>query len=158
MAEINTLPEFETPSGLNIESFYDNQLLVYSVRALATELPQQWADIVIQILQNWSPDYPYLALHDLSMPAISMAFVIRVKFNLLNLAITPSGSEAITALLAARPTFRASIAVVLNQSTSGYMGQIYSAYQEQAISSISYRIFYDYQTAFEWLEGMCKHG
>lgn len=160
MSDKNDLPEliYHPSDALQIQWFCDDQIIVYAVHSLTPDLPQQWADLTVRVVENWSKERPYLAVHDLTRPSISLPFAIKVKFDLLNLGITPAGYEKIAPLLAANPAFRAYIAVVLNQSTSGYMGQIYAAYQDQGASPITYRLFYDYQTAFEWLDGMCQHG
>jgi hypothetical protein len=135
--------------GLTLTQYCQGQIAVYKLGLVTESALTVWEDHVIAQIQNWPPNIPYRALHDLSDRQVGLSFAIKVKFDLFNLAVTPNGRARAAALV--EPPFEAEIALVFNQDTSGYLGQTYTMHQKPDTPNIQYKVFFTFQTALDWL-------
>ena len=68
---------------------------------MSSEILQIWSDVALDVLKNWPPEKPYLALYDLSQGG-AIGYLNLVQKRMLNLGITKAGEEQALDIIAQR--------------------------------------------------------
>lgn len=140
----------EVAQGISCLWYADRQLVVYQITEISSQIVKTWADVVYQTIENWPADRPYLALHDLSRPGVSLFYASMVSFKTKNIAVLPSAQERVKAIIDAREDFRARIALNFNYTLSGKVNNLLAARQQET-PTIIYKVFYNQESALHWL-------
>lgn len=69
--ETRSEPEEIIP-GLSCEWLYDRRVVVYTLKSASREVVDAWVTTGRQTAQEWPSNLPYLALHDISAPNLSL--------------------------------------------------------------------------------------
>lgn len=141
----------EIAYGITREWFFDRRIVVYAISLMNVTTLRIWANEVMASLESWSKERPYLVLHDLSTPGISLSYVVLARAYLLNPAVTSFGSEQLFKIMETHPDFRVYLAVVLSQS---YAEIITPATAQRFTSNnprITTALFFDRAVALQWL-------
>ena len=140
----------EVSRGLSCEWFFDKQIVVYRVTMVSPAIIETWSDMVVDIIQKWDKNRPYLAQHDLSKPGVSLQYASLVGFDTTNLGINAQGRQKVEAILDAHTDFFAHIAINFSLSLSGQVNKLL-ANRRNANPFIQYKMFYDQERSFSWL-------
>lgn len=140
----------EVCSGLTCEWFFERRVVVYKVTRMSQRLIETWADLTCDTIEKWDKSTPYLALHDVSNPGISLQYGVLVNFDLMNLGVTTPGFERALKVFEQNPEFSAKVALGFNLTVSGQV-----SHKVMGISrkhpNISYRAFFTREKSLDWL-------
>lgn len=139
--------------GLTQEWFFDNSIVLYRLTAISSEIVENWATLVLETIEAWDTQKPYLALHDLSQPGVSLQYAAITNFDLMNIGITMTGRMQAEKFFDQHVSLKARIAVNFNLSLSGQTNRTLMNYLNRYHSSIRYKTFYSRDKAFLWLNG-----
>ncbi|MFQ3645617.1 MAG: hypothetical protein SNJ54_01080 [Anaerolineae bacterium] len=137
--------------GLAREWFYDRRVVLYRLTMVTPEIIASWADAVQESLRTWPRSSPYLAIHDLSQPGISLQYAALVNFDMMNIGVTLEGRMACDDLFDAEPLWSAKVAIQFNLSLSGQTNRTLMGYLNRDHPSIRYKTFYHRGKALRWL-------
>lgn len=137
--------------GLTCEWYLEKKIVVYRLTMVSQALVDRWAALTSQVLTDWNKERPYLALHDLSHPGVSLQFAMLVNFDTVNIGITPSGRINAEDILDTNPNFYGYVAVNFNLSVSGQVNKVL-ANQRTRHPFVKYRTFYNRDNALAWLQ------
>lgn len=140
----------EISPGLTCEWYFDKQVIVYRITMVSQIVIETWSKTVIQILEEWDKNRPYLALHDLSKPGVSLQYASLVGFDTTNIGVTASGRKKAEAILDANPAMTARVGVNFSLSLSGQVNKLL-ADRQNANPFLQYKLFYDRDRALRWL-------
>ena len=136
--------------GLICEWYFDKQIVCYRLTQVSHARVEQWADFAISIIEKWDKDRPYLTLHDLSTPGVSLQYASIVDFDTTNIGVTAEGRKKVNALMAKHPDWLANVALNFSMSLSGQVNKLL-AHRSQIQSFISYKLFYSHEKSINWL-------
>lgn len=140
--------------GLTCEWYANEQIVAYRITEVSRTVVNQWADMVIQIIENWPSDKPYLALHDVSASGISLQYAVLVNFDTINIGVTAAGRNRVQKILEEREQ-PVRIAMNFNISLSGQVNKVLADNRNMRFrngeSMVTYRTFYNYDQALQWL-------
>lgn len=148
----------EIAPGLFCDWYHDRQLVAYRVEAISQPIIQAWADFVIKTLKGWDTEKPYLALHDLSQPGVSLQYATLVGFDTMNLGITMMGREQAEAIVDTADSLYVRVAMNFNLSVSGHMNKVLADNRQRSHPFIEYRTFYNREKALGWLNQLIPGG
>lgn len=137
--------------GLAREWFYNQKVVLYRLTIATPEIIEVWADAVQESLRTWPRPSPYLAIHDLSQPGISLQYAALVNFDMMNIGVTLEGRMACDDLFDANPEWFARVAIQFNLSLSGQTNRTLMGYLNRDHPSIRYKTFYHRGKALRWL-------
>ncbi|XWX05672.1 hypothetical protein VZO05_16050 (plasmid) [Aggregatilineales bacterium SYSU G02658] len=137
--------------GLVREWFHDRRVVLYKLTVATPEIIAVWAEAVQDCLRTWPRTSPYLAIHDLSQPGISLQYAALVNFDMMNIGVTLEGRMACDDLFDAEPLWSARVAVQFNLSLSGQTNRTLMGYLNRDHPSIKYKTFYHRGKALRWL-------
>jgi hypothetical protein len=135
--------------GLQCDWYGGKQIIGYKLLTADEEVVKQWGGHVTDVLSQWSPDQPYLALHDLSAPGVAVFYMVYRNYEILNFAITADNTLAHAHL--AKHKHPARVAVVLSMSLSGRTTYQVAIPKNADDSPINYRGFFKREQALQWL-------
>ncbi|NDJ61271.1 MAG: hypothetical protein GYB67_09110 [Chloroflexi bacterium] len=138
-------------TGIVGEWFLDRQLIVYRLTQVSNNIVTAWSNVVIEMLENWPKERPYLAHHDLSAVGVSLQYATLVSFDVMNIGITPTGRQTAEEIFNRNPEFRARVAIGFNLSVSGQVSQVVMDRIRSRHPSIQYKTFFSRDRSLEWL-------
>jgi len=141
----------EIAPGLFCDWYQDRQLVAYRLLQVSQPAIQAWADFVVKVLTDWDAGKPYLALHDLSQPGVSLQYATLVGFDTMNLGITNMGREQAEHIVDTADGLYVRVAMNFNLSVSGHMNKVLADNRQRSHPFIEYRTFYNREKALEWL-------
>jgi hypothetical protein len=147
------LPETtEKPfAGMVVEWYHQREVVLYRLTAISMDVVENWAKYVLQTLETWDKNKPYLAVHDLSQPGISLQYAALVNFDMTNIGITGDGRVLAELLVDQHPEFKALVAVNFNLSLSGQTNRTLISFLNRIHPSIQYKTFYNRTKCIRWL-------
>ncbi|MFN8529770.1 MAG: hypothetical protein U0670_14280 [Anaerolineae bacterium] len=150
---LSTIPAaIEEPyPGLMCEWFHNPQIVIYRLTSISPSIVTYWQALVLQTLENWDKSNPYLAMHDVSSPGVSLQYATLVRFDLLNIGITDSGREQAESFFNLHPGFQARIAIGFNLSVSGQVSQTVMDRLKLKHPAITYKTFFNRERSLSWL-------
>ena len=150
--EISLTPEDteEIKPGLYCEWFFNKRIIAYRLTIVTQGLLETWSNYVIDTLKRWPADRPYLAMHNLSQPGISLQYASLVNFDTANIGILPDYREQAETLLAEREQVGSRVAITFSLSLSGKVNKTL-ADRHKSRSLIDYRTFYNRARSLAWL-------
>lgn len=77
--------------GLVVDWYNKHEVVAYKLEIVNEDIINKWARYVIDRLENWDKSKPYMAIHDLSKPGISLQFAALVNFDMMNIGVTMGG-------------------------------------------------------------------
>lgn len=137
--------------GLVREWYHGKQVVLYRLLMASEETVQRWADLVQDTLREWPRTAPYLAIHDLSQPGVSLQYAALVNFDMMNIGVTLEGRLACDDLFDAEPLWSARVAIQFNLSLSGQTNRTLMGYLNRDHPSVRYKTFYHRGKALRWL-------
>lgn len=146
----------EVAQGITCEWYFNRSLVAYRVTEVSQPSIQAWADFVVKTMRDWDKDKPYLALHDLSQPGVSLQFATLVGFDTMNLGITNMGREQAEEIVDSSAAFYVRVAMNFNLSVSGHMNKVLADNRQRSHPFIEYRTFYNREKAIDWLVKLLK--
>lgn len=146
----------EIGSGIVCEWYFNEAVAVYKISQMSHALVEQWTNYVVETLEKWDTSQPYLALHDLSKPGISLQYASIVDFDTANIGVTTTGRKRVNQIVMKDPDFLACIALNFSMSLSGQVNRLL-AHRSQVQSIISYKLFYNYEKSVEWLASFVRN-
>lgn len=154
MMTVETLPEaserHEIYPGLTLEWHADKKIVAYRISLVSHTLIDTWAKLVVSIMEDWPADQPYLAMHDLSQPGVSLQYATLVNFDTVNIGVNASGRKAVESIMDSRVEFFGQVAVNFNLSVSGQVNRML-ADRRIGTPFVKYRSFYHRDNALIWL-------
>ncbi len=145
----------EVCAGLMCEWFSGKQMVAYRLTAVSEKIIHTWADYVVSVLKTWDKKNPYLALHDLSQPGVSLQFATLVSFETTNIGITKDGQHQADKIMDDHPEFFGLVAVNFNFSVSGQVNKVLSSRRMQH-PFVKSKAFYSRASALQWLSDSRK--
>jgi hypothetical protein len=112
---------------------------------------QYWSECVINVLNEWSDDQPYLAMHDLTRPKVSIPYLLLTNYDIFNVGVTSQGLQQVKQLLKTRPNMRLRCALALPDSLSGKITASRGKEVGAGEFDVEYRMFFERDAALEWL-------
>lgn len=139
--------------GLVREWFFDRKIVVYRLTAVSRNVLRDWSELVLETIENWPEDDPYLAVHDLVAPGVSLQYAVSVSFETSNVGVLPDYRRRAYELLEAREITGNRVALSFNLALSGRATKTLADTQRFSglNSVIEYRAFYDQMHALAWL-------
>lgn len=137
--------------GIIREWYNDTDIALYKITGVTQEVIDNWAQLVIDTLQAWPKDKPYLAVHDLSQPGVSLQYAAMVNFDMMNIGITMSGRLTAEEIFDQHTGFNARVAVNFNLSLSGQTNRTLMSFLNRDHPSIQYKTFYNRAKCIRWL-------
>lgn len=138
-------------SGLQREWFNNHEVVLYKLTAVSPTIIEKWTALVLETLQAWPKDKPYLAIHDLSQPGVSLQFAALVRFDMMNIGITEDGRINAEVEFDRHPGWIGRIAVNFNLSLSGQTNRTLMNFLDKTHPAISYKSFYNRTKCLRWL-------
>jgi len=152
----------EVYTGITLEWFLNRKVVAYKITAVSKTIVDRWASHALRILREWPEDQPYLALHDLSWPGVSLQYAVMVDFQTTNIGVTPAGWDQVARLIETRCGFQARVALNFNLSVSGHANKALADYRNEhrrlVRPIIEYRTFYDRSKSLTWLSAVLNTG
>ncbi|MCA9905860.1 MAG: hypothetical protein KC547_18520 [Anaerolineae bacterium] len=136
--------------GVTGEVVPEGQILTYTLHSPARATLVEWSNVVLESLENWPKDKPYLAVHDISQPGIGMLFCSAVNNDIFQLAVLPETKARIDVLLGAHPDWTVALAVVVSGSLSGHLSKVLFA-RAQTDAAYATKAFFHKDIALRWL-------
>ena len=146
----------ESVNGIVREWYWNHAIILYRLTTITPDIVDVWADMVINTLQRWDKSKPYLAIHDLSKPGISLQYAALVNFDMMNIGITIGGRIEAERIFDQYSTFTGRVAVNFNLSLSGQTNRTLMNYLNREHPNIRYKTFYSRTKANRWLQGDYK--
>ena len=137
--------------GLTQEWYGNHRIVLYRVTAVSNIVVENWQALVLSTLEKWDRTEPYLAVHDLSQPGISLQFAAIVHFDLMNIGITSDGRHIAEKNFEDYPDFSALIAINFNLSLSGQTNHTLLKFVAHNHPSIRYKAYYSRSKCLNWL-------
>lgn len=137
--------------GVVREWYRDQSIVLYRLTGVTHEAVENWEKAVLETLRDWDKSTPYLAIHDLSQPGVSLQFAALVNFDMMNIGITMSGRELAEAYFDEHESFNALIAINFNLSLSGQTNRTLMNFLNRDHPSIRYKTFYNRNKCLRWL-------
>jgi hypothetical protein len=140
--------------ALTLEWYAGDAIVAYILADMSLEVLQTWSDAALDVLRNWPPDRPYLALYDLSRSGIVLGFYSLARKRMCSLGITKEGEERALDCLAQRQNPNARVALYISMSYSGHLGGFLTRADARKMQSsqIEYEAFYSQEAALNWLD------
>jgi len=163
LSNLPTPPPIPTPHlveerfpGIVAEWFSDKKIVAYRLTAVSQAVINNWEKLVLQVMNEWDKDQPYLALHDVSGTGISLQYATLVGFDLMNIGITALGRDLGEEMFNKFPQFRARVAIGFNLSVSGQVSQVVMDRIKMKHPSITYKTFFNRDRSLTWLMDALK--
>ncbi len=150
---MNPLPDSSETltKGLIREWFHDRRVVLYRLTMATESTVEFWAKAVQDTLREWPRTQPYLAIHDLSQPGVSLQYAALVSFDMMNIGVTLEGRMACEGLFDAEPLWSARVAIQFNLSLSGQTNRTLMGFLNREHPAINYKTFYHRGKALRWL-------
>src|SRR5450432_4019882 len=148
------LPEqIDKISDAFTRTWYSNKHIVgYSFSRITPADLKTWSSTIIQTLEDWPIDQPYLALHDLSSRGVALPYLLGTNYQIFSIGVIETANETIRKMISQRPNFTARIAIFFNSAFSGNMGQVFAKTQRMPQDQkIQFNSFIDPESALAWL-------
>lgn len=137
--------------GLTVDWYNGHQVVAYKLEAVSEDIVNKWAKHVMDTLENWDKAHPYLAIHDLSKPGVSLQFAALVNFDMMNIGITMGGRIACESLFDEHEDWYGRVAIKFNLSLSGQTNRTLMNYLNQDHPRTAYKTFYNRTKCLRWL-------
>jgi len=137
--------------GMVVDWYNREEVIVYKLLATSPIVVNRWAEFVQNRLEDWPKDRPYLAVHDLSQPGISLQYAALVKFDMMNIGVTDEGRVLAERLFDKNRGWLARVAVNFNLSLSGQTNRTLMSYLNRDHPSIRYKTFYNRTKCLRWV-------
>jgi len=143
----------ETISDVFVRTWYANNRIVgYHFSKMTAADLETWSTTIVQTLEAWPVDQPYLALYDLSSRGVAMPYIVGTHHEVFSIGIKESANQAIQNIIKQRPNFTARIAVIFNSAYSGNLGQVFAKTRQASMNPrIQFNSFMDSKSALTWL-------
>jgi hypothetical protein len=140
----------EIIAGLAVEWYFDRRIVAYRLTKVSQRIIETWTETALDILRDWRVDTPYLALHDVSNPGVSLQYCVLVNFDLLNIGVTSDGTARAGAIIAGKQGFTARVAIGFNMSLSGQVSYKVMG-GGRKLPNVEYKTFFNRETSLAWL-------
>jgi hypothetical protein len=140
-------------AGLTREWYAERRVVLYRLGMASDDIVRRWADLVWDTLNAWPHDRPYLALHDLSQPGVSLQYAALVNFDMMNIGVTIEGRVRVERWFDDHPQQNAKVAVNFNLSLSGQTNRTLMNFLSREHPAIRYKTFYNRGKCLKWLLG-----
>lgn len=137
--------------GITQEWYNDGDIVLYKITGVTQDVVDNWAQLVLDTLKDWPKDKPYLAIHDLSQPGVSLQYAAMVNFDMMNIGITMGGRMMAEEIFDQHTQFTAKVAVNFNLSLSGQTNRTLMSFLNRDHPSIQYKTFYNRTKCLRWL-------
>ena len=140
---------------LELEWYAGDTMVAFVLSKMSSEILQNWSEVALDVLKNWPPEKPYLALYDLSHRGVVIGYLDLVQRRMLSLGITEAGEERALDIIAQREGFSARVALYASMTRSGYVGRLFAkmdARRSRFGKVAKHDVFYDREAAFDWLK------
>jgi hypothetical protein len=137
--------------GLKVDWYNNKEVISYRLTHITSDVVDKWAEYIQSVLQQWPKDMPYLAVHDLSQPGVSLQFAAMVNFDMMNIGITMGGRQLAEAMFDKHDAWYARVAVNFNLSLSGQTNRTLMSFLDKDHPSIRYKSFYNRTKCLRWL-------
>lgn len=137
--------------GLQVDWYNGEEIVVYKLTGVTEDVIDNWAELVQENLKSWDKKAPYLAVHDLSQPGVSLQYAALVNFDMMNIGITMGGRMVAEELFDQHTDWMARVAVNFNLSLSGQTNRTLMTYLNREHPSIQYKTFYNRTKCLRWL-------
>jgi hypothetical protein len=138
-------------SEVTFEWLFDHRVIAYVINQMSVPTLQYWSECVINVLNEWSDDQPYLAMHDLTRPKVSIPYLLLTNYDIFNVGVTSQGLQQVKQLLKTRPNMRLRCALALPDSLSGKITASRGKEVGAGEFDVEYRMFFERDAALEWL-------
>lgn len=138
-------------TGLVREWYHDKTIVLYRLIGVSHDIINNWAKLVLDTLETWDKTKPYLAIHDLSQPGISLQYAAMVNFDMMNIGITLEGRIAAEEIFDNYADWKGFVAVNFNLSLSGQTNRTLMNFLNRNHPGIQYRSFYNRSKCVRWL-------
>ena len=137
--------------GLVVDWYNGEEVVVYKLTSVTDTVIDNWAELVQTNLKAWDKSQPYLAVHDLSQPGVSLQYAAMVNFDMMNIGITMGGRMLTEDIFDQHTDWHARVAVNFNLSLSGQTNRTLMGYLNRDHPSIQYKTFYNRTKCLRWL-------
>jgi len=122
---------------VTLERLCGGRIKVLTVTSIDFETIDIWAETVNDLVRELAPGEPYLAVHDVSAPHLSLTPYIRRKAQ---------------EIFSAHPNAYGRIAVVVQRGVAGVMMQLFVNHLLRVVTGRPLRVFFNREDALVWLE------
>jgi hypothetical protein len=144
--------EVEKPyPGIVREWYNGKEIALYKITGVTQEVIDNWSQLVIATIESWPKNKPYLTVHDLSQPGVSLQYAAMVNFDMMNIGITVEGRLRAEEIFDSHVTFTGRVAVNFNLSLSGQTNRTLMSFLNRDHPSIQYKTFYNRAKCIRWL-------
>lgn len=111
-------------AGVTCEWFHNNHIVVYTLHDPRKSVLAAWSSAVLDMLESWPQDKPYLAVHDISRSGVGLLYCAAVADDIFNIGVVPEARPQIDEMITARPNWQVGLSVVLAGSLSGRLSKL----------------------------------
>ena len=129
----------ELTPGLSRYWLMQHQIVVYEATAAYRSVVDSWMNSVIDVMEHWPVDRPYLVIHD---------------FRGKNLVFSPYARKRSQDLILISPQMPGFAAILIQMSIVGYAIQWFM--RTAKTGSVDNRIFFNFDEALDWLKTHIK--
>lgn len=123
--------------GVTREWLAEGRVVKYTLTNTLVDSLEAWAETAIQTMEAWPPDRPYLAIHDVSAPAV---------------ILTPHARRCSQRIASAAPALKGRVAVIVPRGALGHLLRIFLNRLMINSGKRLLKAFFSQEEALAWLE------
>lgn len=140
----------EITTGIQQSWHIDQQIVEYKLTAVNPTSLNDWSDYVVESLETWPKDKPYLVIHDISQSGLGLLFSSAVQNDIFNIGIVPKAHGKVQSLIEANPEWQLRLGLVVSSSLSGRLARVLFK-KNNPQSQFQFKAFFYRDPALEWL-------
>ncbi|MEO8391848.1 MAG: hypothetical protein ABI700_02545 [Chloroflexota bacterium] len=110
--------------GLTREWIYNERVVSYTLFSPQKSALLAWSESVLNTLEIWPREKPYLAIHDISQSGIGLFYCAAVKNDIFNIGVIPEAHKRVNEILVNAAEWQMSLALVVSGSLSGQLSKL----------------------------------
>ncbi|NJK80573.1 MAG: hypothetical protein HC876_01545 [Chloroflexaceae bacterium] len=151
--DITTPDEIDEISPYIHRHWYaSRRIVVYDIFDISHDIINEWANLTVETIRAWDPQYPYLAVHNVSRRGVATKYSA-LPLSIINPAITHDARASLFTTSEEDARFRARIAGLVSIQLSGYYVQVLTSMllRHQPSRKLEVKIFTEKPAALSWL-------
>ncbi len=133
----------------------EGRIVAYRLSSVMERTWDEWGRMVMENLENWPDDQPYLAVHELNAKGVGLTYAHSNHYDVFKVAITPRNQQDFEQMLESRPNLYARLAIIVSRELSGQVifKKALQLQNEDPHARVIGKIFYDAEAGINWLRG-----
>ncbi|MCQ3932651.1 MAG: hypothetical protein DPW16_19550 [Chloroflexi bacterium] len=133
----------------------DGRIVIYRLSSVMEKTWDEWGRMVMENLETWPDDQPYLAVHELNAKGVGLTYAHSNHYDVFKVAITPRNQQEFEEMLVSRPNLYVRLAIIVSRELSGQVifKKAIQLQNEDPNARVIGKVFYDEDAGINWLRG-----